>query len=70
MPSLSLSLSLSVCVWKVAKHNTESDCWIVLGEPGSRKVYRIEKYLPDHPGGPEIVLDVAGGDAHQEFEVF
>ncbi len=62
-----------IYVWpsleKVAKHNTESDCWVVLGEPGSRKVYRIEKYLPDHPGGPEIVLDVAGADAHQEFEV-
>ena len=53
---------------EVSKHNTAEDCWIVLGEPGEKKVYDITKFLDDHPGGPEIVLDKAGEDAHTEFE--
>ncbi|RHY25305.1 hypothetical protein DYB32_008396 [Aphanomyces invadans] len=52
----------------VAAHKTADDCWIILGEDGSKKVYDITKYLDDHPGGPEIVLDVAGKDANEEFE--
>ena len=28
----------------------------------------LTKFLDDHPGGPEIVLDKAGEDAHTEFE--
>eukprot|EP00937_MAST-01D_sp_MAST-1D-sp2_P005932 g5932.t1 len=53
---------------EVAKHNTQDDCWVVLGEPGSKQVYDVTKFLDDHPGGPEIVLDKAGEDAHSEFE--
>ena len=28
----------------------------------------MTKFLNDHPGGPEIILDVAGKDAHEQFE--
>ena len=28
----------------------------------------MSKYLEDHPGGPEIILDVAGKDATEDFE--
>jgi cytochrome b involved in lipid metabolism len=27
---------------------------------GGPKVYDVTKYLSDHPGGPEIMLDLAG----------
>lgn len=27
---------------------------------GGKKVYDVTKYLNDHPGGPEIILDLAG----------
>lgn len=37
----------------------------ILGGP---KVYDVTKYLNDHPGGPEIILDVAGKDADDMFE--
>ena len=50
------------------KHNTAEDCWVVLGEPGEKKVYDVTKFLDDHPGGPEIILDKAGEDSHAEFE--
>eukprot|EP00894_Picocystis_sp_ML_P000578 jgi/Pico_ML_1/51095/g2182.t2 len=37
---------------EVQKHNTEDDCWLVIGE----KVYDVTAYLPEHPGGADIML--------------
>ena len=31
-------------------------------------MYDVTKFLPDHPGGPEIVLAEAGKDATQAFD--
>ena len=54
----------------VAQHNKESDCWIIVGNEknGGPKVYDVSKYLNDHPGGPEIIMDFAGKDADAMFE--
>lgn len=48
----------------VKKHNTQEDCWIII----NGKVYNVTKYLSEHPGGPEILLDQAGNDATDDFE--
>lgn len=48
----------------VAKHNTKDDCWVII----HGGVYDVTKYLDEHPGGPEIIQDVAGSDATEEFE--
>ena len=32
------------------------------------KVYDVTKFLDEHPGGEEVLLDVAGGDATQEYD--
>mmetsp|Transcript_23433 Transcript_23433/g.25672 ORF Transcript_23433/g.25672 Transcript_23433/m.25672 type:complete len:134 (+) Transcript_23433:174-575(+) len=55
---------------EVATHNTQNDCWLVIGNEsnGGPKVYDVTKYLNEHPGGPEIVLDYAGKDADDMFE--
>mmetsp|Transcript_22930 Transcript_22930/g.38240 ORF Transcript_22930/g.38240 Transcript_22930/m.38240 type:complete len:130 (-) Transcript_22930:344-733(-) len=55
---------------EVAPHNSEADCWLIIGNEsnGGPKVYDITKYLNDHPGGPEIMLDLAGKDADEMFE--
>jgi cytochrome b involved in lipid metabolism len=55
---------------EVAKHNTEQDCYLVIGNAnnGGPKVYDITKYLNDHPGGPEIMMEFAGKDADEMFE--
>ncbi|TYZ68725.1 hypothetical protein PybrP1_000634, partial [[Pythium] brassicae (nom. inval.)] len=34
-----------------------------------KKVYDLTAFLEDHPGGPELLLDLAGQDEHEEFEV-
>lgn len=46
----------------VAKHNTESDCWLIIGnaKTGGQKVYDVSKYLDEHPGGAEVMMEFAG----------
>merc|ERR1719343_856571 len=55
---------------EVADHNTEDDCWMVIGSDatGGPKVYDVTSYLDDHPGGAEVMLDVGGQDADEFFE--
>jgi hypothetical protein len=36
--------------------------------PGGPKVYDVTKYLDDHPGGAEVMLDVGGQNADEFFE--
>ena len=35
---------------------------------GGPKVYDVTKYLDDHPGGAEVMLDVSGQNADEFFE--
>lgn len=55
---------------EVAKHNTAEDCWIILGNDfnGGRKVYDATSYLNEHPGGGDIVVNLAGKNADEFFE--
>lgn len=48
----------------VAEHNTPKDCWLVIGG----KVYDVTKFLDDHPGGDEVLLQATGKDATDDFE--
>lgn len=43
----------------VAKHATAADCWVILYD----KVYDLTEFLPNHPGGPQIIIKYAGKDA-------
>lgn len=49
---------------EVAKHNTTDDLWVVY----NGKVYDVSKYVDEHPGGEEVVADVAGTDATEAFD--
>lgn len=55
---------------EVAKHSTENDCWLIIGNEsnGGPKVYNITPYMNDHPGGPEIMMEFAGKNADDMFE--
>lgn len=48
---------------EVNKHNTIDDPWIVY----NGQVYDVTQYLDEHPGGEEVIADVAGTDATEAF---
>ncbi|KAK3366859.1 FMN-dependent dehydrogenase-domain-containing protein [Lasiosphaeria ovina] len=49
---------------EVAQHRSAESCWVVLY--GS--VYDVTEFLPSHPGGSKIILQLAGRDATEEFD--
>lgn len=49
---------------EVAKHKTADDLWMVY----NGLVYDCTKFLDEHPGGEEVVLDCGGMDATEEFD--
>ncbi|RDA82992.1 hypothetical protein CP532_2418 [Ophiocordyceps camponoti-leonardi (nom. inval.)] len=48
----------------VAEHNTKKDLYLVIHD----KVYDCAQFVDEHPGGEEVMLDVAGQDATEAFE--
>ncbi|MBN3319843.1 CYB5 protein, partial [Atractosteus spatula] len=49
---------------EIQKHNMSRDTWLVIHD----KVYDITRFLEEHPGGEEVLLEQAGGDATESFE--
>ncbi|VDD86230.1 unnamed protein product [Enterobius vermicularis] len=49
---------------EVEEHNSTKSSWIVIGN----KVYDVTEFLDEHPGGCEVLLELAGGDATENFE--
>lgn len=47
---------------EVAKHDNESDCWLVIGND----IYDVTDFISEHPGGDEI-LKGCGTDATALF---
>jgi len=48
----------------IAEHSGREDVWMSI----HNKVYNVTKYLEDHPGGEEVLMDRAGQDATEDFE--
>jgi len=48
----------------VAEHNTKKDIFLVIHDV----VYDATKFIDEHPGGEEVLLDVGGQDATEAFE--
>jgi len=49
---------------EVAKHTDKSSTWIII----HNNVYDVTKFLEEHPGGEEVLLEQAGKDATEHFE--
>lgn len=48
---------------EVAKHSSESDCWVII----NNKVYDLTTYIPMHPGGQSEITNWCGNDATISF---
>jgi len=49
---------------EVAEHKDKKSTWLVIHD----KVYDVTKFLEEHPGGEEVLLEQAGKDATESFE--
>ncbi|CAK7213914.1 hypothetical protein SEUCBS140593_002007 [Sporothrix eucalyptigena] len=49
---------------EVAKHASADSCWVIL----YGNVYDVTEFLPSHPGGSRIILQLAGKDCTEEFD--
>ncbi len=49
---------------ELAKHNTKEDLWFII----HNKVYDVTKYQTEHPGGIEVLMQLAADDASEMFE--
>lgn len=49
---------------EIKKHDNERSVWIVI----DNNVYDITKYLEQHPGGKEVLLDMAGTDCTEAYD--
>jgi len=48
----------------VAEHSTTGDLYLIYRD----RVFDVSKFMDEHPGGEEVLLDVGGKDATEEFE--
>jgi cytochrome b involved in lipid metabolism len=48
---------------EVSRHNSLSNCWIVIDD----LVYDSTNYIPEHPGGSQLIIDYCGRDASSAF---
>ncbi|KAH6634724.1 nitrate reductase [Chaetomium sp. MPI-SDFR-AT-0129] len=53
-----------ITIKEVAEHTAKSDGWIVI----HGKVYNVTDYIVDHPGGVDVLVDVLGRDATEEYD--
>lgn len=49
---------------EVSTHHTASSCWTVV----SSVVYDLTGWVGQHPGGPEVILNLCGTDATAAFD--
>jgi len=49
---------------EVKEHNNSGSAWLILDD----RVYDITKFLDEHPGGEEVLLEQAGEDGTEAFE--
>ncbi|XP_071091535.1 cytochrome b5-like [Haliotis cracherodii] len=49
---------------EVKQHKDSKSTWLVI----HNQVYDVTKFLEEHPGGEEVLLEQAGDDATESFE--
>lgn len=54
----------TVTLKELKEHNNSRSTWFAI----QNKVYDVTKFLDEHPGGEEVLLEQAGSDATEAFE--
>jgi len=49
---------------EISKKNGKEGCWIVIHE----NVYDVTKFMEEHPGGEEVLLEQGGKESTEVFE--
>eukprot|EP00112_Aurelia_sp_Birch-Aquarium-sp1_P025418 Seg843.4 transcript_id=Seg843.4/GoldUCD/mRNA.D3Y31 product="Cytochrome b5" protein_id=Seg843.4/GoldUCD/D3Y31 len=49
---------------EIKEHNDGKSTWLIIHD----KVYDVTRFLEEHPGGEEVLLEQAGTDATESFE--
>ncbi|XP_065064801.1 cytochrome b5-like isoform X1 [Rhopilema esculentum] len=49
---------------EIKQHNDGRSCWLIIHD----KVYDVTEFLEEHPGGEEVLLELAGSDGSESFE--
>jgi len=49
---------------EVSEHNSNKSTWLVIHDD----IFDVTKFLDEHPGGEEVLLEQAGKDATENFE--
>lgn len=60
-PTAAASPALTLA--EVGKHNDATSCWAVV----NGNVYDLTRWISQHPGGPDLILQVCGTDASSQF---
>ena len=55
--------NLSLTGVEVAKHNSATDCWIII----QSSVYNVSQFLSLHPGGSDRIIPFCGQDATSAY---
>eukprot|EP00434_Breviolum_minutum_P014776 symbB.v1.2.013029.t1/scaffold913.1/size152782/7 len=64
-PSPPSCMRFTISHEEVAEHNEETDCWVIIGD----SVLDVTQYISIHPGGKQAILNLAGGDATEIFDL-
>ncbi|KAJ3204771.1 Cytochrome b5 [Entophlyctis luteolus] len=56
--------AVEVTAQELGKHASAADCWMAI----HGKVYNVTAFLSEHPGGEEILVELAGQDATEAFD--
>jgi cytochrome b involved in lipid metabolism len=57
------STSVNLSVAEIAKHNSKSDCWMII----NNKVYNLTNFINFHPGGAGVITPYCGKDGSIGF---
>lgn len=47
----------------ISTHNSRSSCWSAI----NGEVYDLTSWIPNHPGGEQVILSICGRDGSNDF---